>query len=130
MSQQNAQTYRIAQWATGNIGTHAVKAVLDHPQMELVGLWVHSESKAGKDAGEICGLGRKVGVIATRSIDDILAQKPDCVFYMPQYLNLDEVCRLLESGANIVTSVVEFHDPDSLAPEVRNRVEEACRRGG
>ena len=130
MSKQSVRIYRVAQWATGNIGTHAVKAVLAHPQMKLVGLWVHSESKVGKDAGEICGLGREVGVRATHNIDDILAQKPDCVLYMPQYLNLNEVYQLLESGVNIVTSVVEFHDPGSLAPVVRARLEEACRRGG
>lgn len=130
MHQQHTEVYRVAQWATGNIGTHAMKAVIEHPRMELVGLWVHSEGKAGKDAGEICGLGRTTGIRATRSIEDILAAKPDCVLYMPQYLDLDEVCRLLESGVNIVTSVVEFHDPESLAPAVRARVEAACRRGG
>jgi 2,4-diaminopentanoate dehydrogenase len=130
MSEQTAKTYRVAQWATGNIGTHAMRAVIEHPHMELVGLWVHTESKVGKDAGEICGLGRTVGVKATHNIEDILAQKPDCVLYMPQYLNLDEVCRLLESGINIVTSVVEFHDTHGLSPDVRARVEEACRRGG
>jgi 2,4-diaminopentanoate dehydrogenase len=129
MSQQNTKTYRVAQWATGNIGTHAMKAVIEHPQMQLVGLWVHSDSKAGKDAGELCGLNRVLGLTATRSIDDILAQQPDCVLYMPQYLNLDDVCRLLESGINIVTSVVEMHDPESLAPEFRARIEAACRRG-
>lgn len=130
MSQRSGLTYRVAQWATGNIGSHAVKAVLEHPKMEFVGLWVHSEDKEGKDAGEICGLARQVGVRATRSIEDILAQEPDCVLYMPQQLNLDEVCRLLEAGVNVITSVADFHDPDSLDPEVRNRVEAACRRGG
>jgi 4-hydroxy-tetrahydrodipicolinate reductase len=107
-----------------------MRAVIEHPQMELVGLWVHSASKEGRDAGELCGLGRKVGVKAVRSIDDILAAKPDCVLYMPQYTDMDEVCRILESGANIATSVVEFHHPPSLDPAVRQRVEEACRRGG
>lgn len=130
MSEQSRRTYRVAQWATGNIGTQAMKAVIDHPRMELVGLWVHSEAKVGKDAGELGGLGRTVGVKATHSIDDILAARPDCVLYMPQYLNLDEVCRLLESGVNIVTSVVEFHDPDGLEPEMKARVEAACQRGG
>ncbi|CAN7426571.1 hypothetical protein LJR219_002750 [Phenylobacterium sp. LjRoot219] len=125
-----AAKLRIAQWATGNIGTHAIKAVGEHPQMELVGLWVHSEDKVGRDAGELAGLGRELGVKATHSLEDIVALKPDCVLYMPAYLNLDEVCRLLESGANIVTSVVEFHDPESLDPQVRARVEDACRRGG
>lgn len=130
MNPPSTHMYRIAQWATGNIGAHALRAVIEHPRMELVGLWVHSEGKAGRDAGDLCGLGRTTGVRATRSIEDILAAKPDCVLYMPQYLDLDEVCRLLEAGINVATSVVEFHDPESLAPEVRARVEAACRRGG
>jgi len=130
MGAQPGKRYRIAQWATGNIGAHAIKAVAEHPQMELVGLWVHSEGKVGRDAGELAGLGRDLGVKATHDLEAIVALKPDCVLYMPQYLNLDEVCRLLETGSNIVTSVVEFHDPDSVDPQVRARVEEACRKGG
>jgi hypothetical protein len=130
MSTQPApRRYRVAQWATGNVGAHAIQAVVEHPQMELVGLWVHSESKVGKDAGEIAGLGRDIGVKATHDIETIIAARPDCVLYMPQYLNLDDVCRLLESGVNIVTSVVEFHDPETLDPQVRSRLDEACRKG-
>lgn len=128
--QPGKRTYRVAQWATGNIGAHAIKAVVEHPQMELVGLWVHSDSKVGRDAGELAGLGRDLGVKATHDVETIVALKPDCVLYMPQHLNLDEVCRLLETGSNIVTSVVEFHDPDTLDPAIRTRVEDACRKGG
>ncbi|CAN7299603.1 hypothetical protein LJR225_001609 [Phenylobacterium sp. LjRoot225] len=129
-TQTTPRIYRVAQWATGNIGAHAIKAVVEHPRMELVGLWVHSESKVGKDAGQLAGLGRDLGVKATHDVETIIAARPDCVLYMPQYLDLDDVCRLLESGVNIVTSVVEFHDPESLDPEVRARVEGACRKGG
>lgn len=125
-----SRTYRVAQWATGNIGAHAAKAVINHPRMELVGLWVHSDAKAGRDAGDVLGLGRKIGVTTTQSVDDIIAAKPDCVLYMPQETVLDDVCRLLQSGINIVASVIEFHDPESLAPDVRMRVEAACKAGG
>jgi len=121
--------YRVVQWATGNIGTHTLRGIIEHPRMALVGLYVHSAGKEGRDAGEICGLGRETGVRATRKIDDIIAARPDCVLYMPAVMDLDEVCRLLASGANIVTSVVELHHPPSLAPDVRERVEAACRQG-
>ena len=47
--------YRVVQWATGNIGTKSLRAVIEHPGLELVGLYVHSADKAGKDAGELCG---------------------------------------------------------------------------
>jgi 4-hydroxy-tetrahydrodipicolinate reductase len=121
---------RVVQWATGNIGTKALRGVIEHPAMRLVGLHVHSADKAGKDAAELCGLPDATGVRATTSIDDVLALSADCVLYMPQGCDFDEVCRLLESGANVVTTRGEFHHPASLDPAVRERVEDACRHGG
>ncbi|AXQ28563.1 dihydrodipicolinate reductase [Solimonas sp. K1W22B-7] len=121
--------YRVVQWATGNIGTRSLRSVIEHPAMSLAGLYVHSEAKQGRDAGTFCGLG-PVGVKATRSIDDILALDADCVLYMQQGCNFDDVCRILASGKNIVTTRTEFNNPASLAPELRQRVEAACAQGG
>jgi 4-hydroxy-tetrahydrodipicolinate reductase len=121
--------YRVVQWATGNIGTRSLRAVIEHPDLELVGLYVHSDDKVGRDAGDLCGLPR-TGVIATNSIDDIAALRPDCVLYMPQQCNFDELARLLESGANVVTTRGEFHHPPSLDPSARSQIEGACDRGG
>lgn len=123
------RTYRVVQWATGNVGLGSLRAVIQHPHLKLVGLWVHSPEKAGLDAGEMCGMA-PVGVKATNSIDDIIALKPDCVLYMQQSLNPDELCKLLASGINVVTTRAEFHNPAKVDPELRRRVEEACRTGG
>jgi 4-hydroxy-tetrahydrodipicolinate reductase len=119
---------RVVQWATGNIGTKSLRAVIEHPRLELVGLFVYSDDKVGRDAGELCGL-PATGVAATRDIDDIVALEPDCVLYMPRQCDVDDVCRLLESGANIVTTRGEFHHPASLDDATRDRVEAACARG-
>lgn len=127
-SRESGARYRVVQWATGNIGTRSLQAIIEHPDMELVGLLVHSAAKEGKDAGELCGLG-PIGVKATRSIDEIIALHADCIIHMPQGCNMDEVCRLLESGTNIVTTRGEFINPAWMDPAVRIRVEEACRRG-
>jgi 4-hydroxy-tetrahydrodipicolinate reductase len=120
--------YRVVQWATGNVGLHSLRSIIQHPQMTLAGLYVHSESKAGRDAGELCGVG-PVGIKATRSIDDIIAVKPDCVVYMQQGCNFNDLCRLLESGINVVTTRDEVQYPACMDPTVRERVEAACRRG-
>src|SRR3954451_16997089 len=106
-------SYRVVQWATGNIGTRSLRAVIEHPDLELVGVYVHSQEKAGRDAGDLCGVA-PTGVIATNDIDDVIALHPDCVLYMPQGGDFDEVRRLLESGANVVTTRGEFHHPPSL----------------
>lgn len=124
-----SERYRVVQWATGNIGTKALRGVIEHPALELVGLYVHSPEKAGRDAGELCGL-PPTGVVATNEIDDIVALEADCILYMPRACDVDEVCRLLESGADIVTTRGEFHRPDSLDRAVRERVDAACARGG
>ncbi|MDX6741107.1 hypothetical protein [Actinocorallia sp. A-T 12471] len=121
--------YRVVQWATGNIGTKALREVIAHPGLDLVGLYAHAEDKAGKDAGEIAVVGA-TGVRATRDIGEIVALKPDCVLYMPLACDFDAVCRLLESGANVVTTRGEFHRPASLDPAVRARIEAACATGG
>jgi 2,4-diaminopentanoate dehydrogenase len=123
------QPLRVVQWATGNIGTRSLRGVIEHPGMTLVGLYVYSPDKLGRDAGELCGLA-PTGVLATRDVDEIAALGADCVLYMPQECNFDDVCRLLESGANIVTTRGEFHHPASMDPAVRARVQTACERGG
>jgi len=120
--------YRVVQWATGNVGSRALRQTIHHPDLELVGVYVHSANKVGRDAGEFCGLA-PVGIAATNSIDDIIALKPDCVLYMPHVLDIDEVCRLLAAGANIVSTRMELHNPATLDPVVRARIEQACIRG-
>jgi 2,4-diaminopentanoate dehydrogenase len=121
--------YRVVQWATGNIGTRSLRAVLEHPDLELVGVYVYSDAKAGKDAGELCGLG-PTGVVATNDVDDIVSLRADCILYMGDRADMDLLGRLLESGANVVATRSEFHRPDDLDPGVRERLEAACARGG
>src|SRR5260370_19065790 len=121
--------FRVVQWATGNVGSRAMRRVIEHPQLELVGLYVHSPAKEGRDAGELCGL-PPVGIKATRSVDEIIALKPDCILYMQESYDLDDICRLLASGANIVTTRGEFINPRRMDSRVRERVEQACQQGG
>ena len=118
--------YRVIQWATGNVGRAAVQGIVSHPQLELVAAWVHDPAKAGRDAGELCGVG-PLGVRATNDVDAILAQDADCVLYSPLLPQLDEVVRLLDSGKNVVTPVGWFY-PFST-PGVAE-LEGACQRGG
>lgn len=119
---------RVVQWATGNIGTRSLRAIIEHPALELAGLYVHSAGKAGRDAGPLCGLA-DTGIAATNDVEQILALGADCVVYMPAACDFDEVVRLLASGANVVTTRGEFHRPASIEPGLRKRIEEACELG-
>jgi hypothetical protein len=123
------KTYRVVQWATGNIGTRSLRSVIEHPGLELAGVYVHSADKAGRDAGELCGLDA-TGVLATTDVDEIVELGADCVLYMPRALDADDVCRVLAAGTNVVTTRGEFHHPPSMKPELRERIEAACAEGG
>ena len=73
---------KVIQWATGGVGRAAVAGIVAHPELELVGCWVHSPDKVGVDVGELCGLG-PLGVAATDDVDALLALGADCVVYSP-----------------------------------------------
>ena len=64
--------YRVIQWATGATGRHVLRLVVEHPELELVGLVVTNPEKAGRDAGELCGLGPVTGVIASTDVESVL----------------------------------------------------------
>lgn len=109
---------RVVQWATGGVGVAAIKGVLEHPDLELVGCWVHSPQKAGKDVGEIIGT-EPLGVTATNNVDDILALDADAVIYSPLLPDPDEVAALLRSGKNVVTPVGWVYPSDRQGAPLR-----------
>jgi 4-hydroxy-tetrahydrodipicolinate reductase len=127
--------YRVIQWSTGNVGAFALRCILEHPELELAGVWVHGADKAGKDAGALCGL-PPVGVKATNDADALLASDADCVVYtatadMRPFEAIEDVSRILAAGKDVVSSsVVPLVHPTSFLPDVRDKLADACRKGG
>jgi hypothetical protein len=123
--------YRVIQWATGNIGRRALAASLEHPDLQVVGVRVFGADKVGLDAGELAGTGSDTGVTATDDVDAVVALDADCVLHMPSRLDLDELCRLLASGKNAVSTCSELlHARRALPADVVDRLEKACAEGG
>lgn len=124
-------TYKVIQWSTGNVGRHAVRLIVEHPDLELVGLWVHSEDKAGRDAGEVVGID-PVGVAASNDTDALLALDADCVCYtatadLRPGEAIADMARIAASGKNIVSSsVVPLVYPPHVSPAMRKPLEDAC----
>ena len=123
------KTYRVVQWAAGTVGRCAMRAVIRHPKMELVGLKVFSDSKVGQDIGRLAGLDKSVGINATQSLEEVIASKPDCVLYMQEGFYIDDMCRLLEAGINLVTTRSEFFNTKAMNAEHWQRLEAACQKG-
>lgn len=128
-------TYRVVQWATGSVGSWALRQIIDHPDLELVGVWVSSAAKDGRDAGELCGR-PATGIRATTSRQAILDLGADVVIHCsvgvgPQGLLPfdDDVIALLESGKNVI-STASYFSPLIEGPERMAALEAACAKGG
>ncbi|MET0900712.1 MAG: dihydrodipicolinate reductase [Mycobacterium sp.] len=120
-------TYRVVQWGTGEVGRDSLRGILDHPDLELAGVKAFTDAKHGVDAGELVGRA-PVGIAATTSVDDALAGPVDCVLYTPRTPSVPEVCRILESGINVVTTSFAFHQARA-DPQDRDDLHRACTRG-
>ena len=71
---------KVGVWGPGSMGVIALRGVIDHPELELVDVVVHSDAKAGRDAGELCGIA-PVGVAATQDPASLLAGDAEVVVY-------------------------------------------------
>ncbi|HXQ76501.1 MAG TPA: hypothetical protein VN791_08400 [Acidimicrobiales bacterium] len=129
--------HRVVVWGTGNVGGHAIIGVDARPDLDLVGVWVSSEAKAGRDAGDLAGLDRTLGVAATHDVDAILALRPDCVVHTAMADNrlmeaIDDLAHLLAAGINVVSSGPVFlqYPEGTVPPTMIEPLRAAAAAGG
>jgi len=114
--------FKVGVWGPGSMGVIALRGVIDHPELELVDVVVHSDAKAGRDAGELCGI-PPVGVVATRDAAPMIAGDADAVVYaaganLRPLEAVEDMVSVLRAGKNVVScSVVPLVFPDGLGPE-------------
>lgn len=120
---------RVILCGTGVAGRQALRAILDRADLELAGLLVHGEAHEGRDAAEVAGEGRVAcGVIATRDFDAIVRTPADAVCYMLLLPDIDQICALLASGKNVVTTAGQMF-PGWHSRVAEARIDQACREG-
>jgi 2,4-diaminopentanoate dehydrogenase len=128
--------YRVVQWSTGNVGQRALRSIIARPELDLVGVWVSSDAKAGKDAGELAGLDLHVGVAATTDADALLALRPDCIVHTAMADDrlmeaMEDLKRFLTAGINVVSSSPTFlqYPHGTLPADVVDPIVEAAISG-
>lgn len=127
--------YRIIQWGTGNVGYHSLRHLIQHPDYELVGVHVHSDAKARKDAAEIAGLEQPTGIIASKDVDALLALKPDCILYNANGENrpqaaIEDMAKMLAAGINVLsTAMIFIIYPPFASASMREPLEQAAAAG-
>lgn len=125
----------VIQFSTGNVGRHALRLIVERPDLRLVGLHSHSADKIGRDAGELCAGAGPTGIVATDDIEALLATGADCVLYTSQAETrptaaIAEICRFLRAGINVVgTSMVWLVSPRHAESWLVEPLTAACRDG-
>ena len=133
--------YKVIQWATGNVGRHALRAIIESPELELVGVYTYNPAKAGQDAGELAGL-PPTGIKLSNDPAEVLAADADVVNYNALGVTknaLDEpvadIARFLRSGKNVTTTAIDhFLYPAAAGggmatPGLLAEIEAACEEG-
>jgi 4-hydroxy-tetrahydrodipicolinate reductase len=126
---------KVGVWGPGSMGLIALRAVIDHPQLELVSLIVHTDSKVGRDAGELCGINH-VGVVATQDTEVVLQGGADVIVYaaaanLRPAEAIDDMVTILRSGTNVVScSVVPLVYPDAVDAAFTDPLQRACQEAG
>ena len=100
---------RVVAWSTGTVGRHAIAGIDARPDLELVGVWVSSPDKVGKDAGELAGMGCELGVLATNDKEALYALEPDCIVHTAMvddriFEAIADLTEMVERGINVVSS--------------------------
>lgn len=120
---------RVIPWGIGTVGAEMCTTIIDHrPDLKIVGARVYSEAKNGVDVGTLV-VRPPIGVTASSDPETTLSLDADCVLYTPRNTSIDDVCAILASGKNVVTTAFLFH-PRRIAPVDRDRVLTACQAGG
>ncbi len=126
---------KVGVWGPGSMGVIALRGVIDHPELELVDLVVHSDAKAGRDAGELCGAA-PVGVLATQDPGTMLAGDADAVVYaaganLRPLEAVADMVSILRAGKNVVScSVVPLVFPDAVDGALTDPLRQAALDGG
>jgi hypothetical protein len=116
---------RVGQWATGGVGGIAAAAIARRPDLELAAVVVHDPAKVGTDVH---------GVVATDDPDVLLGLDAVCYAASGEARPaeaVDDLCRLLAAGTNVVTtSVPGLVHPAAHDPGVTARLRASAETGG
>jgi hypothetical protein len=129
-----AQTLRVIQYGLGPIGSAVARHITERAGVELVGAVDVDPAKAGKDAGEVIGLGRPLGFAVTDTLAHTLQRTPADVVthctnsYFDRFL--PQVVEILNAGLDIVSTSEEMSFPWLAHPIEAAEVDAAAQRAG
>ncbi len=129
-----ADAIRVIQYGLGPIGSAVARHVVERAGLELVGAVDVDPAKAGRDAGEVMGLGRPLGFAVSAGLAEALDRSPAevVIHTTSSYFDLfrDQILEILAAGLDIVSTAEELSFPWLAHPDDAAAIDQAARQAG
>mgnify|MGYP001335301739 CR=1 FL=1 len=116
----------------GGVGQYAGRMMAERPYIEIVGAVVHTDkAKIGKDVGEVLGLNKKLGVIVSNSLEDVIA-KTSADIVLDSTVSFVEDLKgplftCIKSGLNFVSACEELAYPWVSQAKLAHEIDELAK---
>lgn len=126
--------YRVLQFGLGPIGVGVARAVVESPNLSLVGAVDMAETLRGQEVAPLLGLAEPLGVRVRPTVEEALADSPAdvAVHCAGSFLAqaTDQFVALAEAGLNVVSTCEELSYPYFHHPAEARRIDEAAKAHG
>ena len=118
----------------GSVGAEIARLLTDRRDVEIAAAVDAHPTRAGKDLGEVMGLGRSTGVQIAYDHQLILAQTNAPVVLHTTDASLtsvyQQIIACLDAGKNVISNCEELTFPWARYPELAERLDDHARRNG
>lgn len=125
---------RTIHYGLGGAGTEVVRLLLDRRDVEIVGAIDPHPARAGKDVGEVLGLGRNLDIAVAYDPETVLGVvEADVVLHTTESgltAAYQQVLHAVDTGKNVISDCEELTFPWVRYPELSERLDERARRSG
>jgi 4-hydroxy-tetrahydrodipicolinate reductase len=119
-------------YGVGAVGAMFAKYLLEKEGVQIVGAVDIAKEKAGKDLGEIIGLGKKTGVIVSTDITEVLSEtKANVAIHATSSFLKDtypQIASILKKGVNVVSTCEELSYPNLTEPKLAKELDAIAKK--
>lgn len=123
---------RVLQWGLGAMGSGMARLMLEKPGLKIVAAVDGRPDYAGKDLGEVLGLGHALGVTVTNRPDEALrtAGLQIAVLATTSWTKdqMPDLRRCITAGVNVISIAEEMSDPAAQNPELAQELDTLAKQ--
>jgi 2,4-diaminopentanoate dehydrogenase len=128
------QPIRVLQWGLGAMGGGMARLMLAKPGLEIVAAVDGRPDLAGKDLGDVLGVGRRLGVAVTDRPDSVLDRERVDVATLATTSwaeqQMPDLRKVLGAGVNCVSIAEEMAAPEAQSPALAQELDALARANG